>query len=84
MLNRLRATGLPFRLVTNETQNPLASLVEKLNGFGYDFLPSEVIAPAPTVRQYLRQHQLRPYLLVHKSKPINCKMATVSQCYYHW
>ena len=58
---------LPFRLVTNETQNPVAKLVQKLNGFGYDFQESEVIAPGPTVKAYLKQHQLRPYLLVHQS-----------------
>ena len=64
----LRSSGLPFRLVTNETQNPVPKLVEKLNGFGYDFAEGEIIAPGPTVRRYLDAHSLRPYLLVHKSK----------------
>lgn len=55
-------------MVTNETQNTVQNLVNKLNGFGYDFHMSEVIAPGPTVRSYLQQHALRPYLLVHSRK----------------
>lgn len=65
-IKSLRSSGLPFRLVTNETQNPVPKLVEKLNGFGYDFAEGEIIAPGPTVRRYLDAHSLRPYLLVHK------------------
>ncbi|KAH9395590.1 hypothetical protein TYRP_020617 [Tyrophagus putrescentiae] len=44
-IKSLRSSGLPFRLVTNETQNPVPKLVEKLNGFGYDFAEGEIIAP---------------------------------------
>lgn len=65
---RLRAHNIPFRLVTNETQNTVANLVIKLNSFGYDFKQSEIIAPAVATRNYLAQHSLRPFLLIHPSK----------------
>ena len=68
LLFSLRLAGLPFRLVTNETQNPIHNLTQKLNGFGYNFDASEIIAPGPTVRKYLEKHSLRPFLLVHQSK----------------
>jgi phospholysine phosphohistidine inorganic pyrophosphate phosphatase len=41
-LARLRAGGVPFRLVTNTTSRSRAMLVERLRGYGFDVGPEEI------------------------------------------
>ena len=41
-LDRLRASGVPFRLVTNTTSRSRAMLVERLRGYGFAAEPGEI------------------------------------------
>jgi phospholysine phosphohistidine inorganic pyrophosphate phosphatase len=41
-LGRIRARGVPFRLVTNTTSRSRAMLVERLRGYGFDTRPDEI------------------------------------------
>lgn len=68
-INKLRTSGIPFKFVTNETQNTRTGLATKLRSFGFDGLhESEIFAPAPAVRSYVEKHKLRPHFLVHPCK----------------
>jgi phospholysine phosphohistidine inorganic pyrophosphate phosphatase len=41
-LTRLRARGVPFRLVTNTTSRSRSMLVERLRGYGFEAVPEEI------------------------------------------
>ncbi|UXI19795.1 hypothetical protein NH340_JMT05737 [Sarcoptes scabiei] len=64
-IQKLRNAGVPFRLITNETQRTVAMLIQKLAGLGYDFIENEVITPAMICREFIRKNQLRPHFLIH-------------------
>ena len=62
-LSRLRQAGYKLRFCTNETQITRRALVEKLQRLGFGIEEEEVHCPAPACRQFLSEHNLRPYLL---------------------
>ncbi|KAH7639368.1 hypothetical protein DERF_005636 [Dermatophagoides farinae] len=63
-ISKLRHAGLPFRLVTNETQKITPKIIEKLNNFGYDFQKHEIITPGMICCKYLHDNGLRPHFLI--------------------
>jgi len=66
-LERLRASGLPVRCITNTTRQPRRMLLEKLARLGVSVAPDELFMPALAARGYLRDHGLCPHLLVAPS-----------------
>ena len=64
-MNLLREAKIPFKFVTNETQNTRSGLVKKLQSFGFNIIEDDIFAPAPATREYLIQNNLVPHLLVH-------------------
>ena len=62
-LSRLRQGGYKLRFCTNETQITRRALVEKLQRLGFAIEEEEVHCPAPACRQFISEHNLRPYLL---------------------
>ncbi|XP_035216912.1 phospholysine phosphohistidine inorganic pyrophosphate phosphatase-like isoform X3 [Stegodyphus dumicola] len=64
-IQRLYSLKVPFRFVTNETQRTRASLVSKLRSFGFTLSESDVFSPGVAASHYVKQMQLRPFLLVH-------------------
>lgn len=71
-LNLLRESKIPFKFVTNETQNTRSGLVNKLRSFGFTINEEDIFAPAPAVREYLIENNLIPHLLVHPSEYCLC------------
>jgi|GEM_PF-4729 len=64
-LQRLQASGLPIRYVTNTSRSPRRRVYDKLCGMGFQ-VPEPHIFTAPlAVRRYLEAQRLTPYLLVH-------------------
>ena len=63
---RLKSSGIPVKFCTNETQCTREKLVSKLNKLGFSLELNEVHSPAPLAVSYIKEHKLRPYLLVHK------------------
>lgn len=63
-LQKLRSAKIPFLLVTNETSLDAKSFIKKLNSLGLNVTIDETQAPAPLVRRYLEERQLRPFLLI--------------------
>jgi HAD superfamily hydrolase (TIGR01458 family) len=55
-LARLRAAGLPLRLVTNTTEKTGAEMAAELRGIGFDVADGEVLTAAAAAAAYLRDH----------------------------
>lgn len=65
-ISKLEQFKIPFKFVTNETQNTRKGLLDKLAAFGFNGLTvDQVFAPAPAVRNYLEKNGLRPHYLIH-------------------
>jgi len=64
-LERLRATGLPLRYITNTTRTPKRGMMDKLRRLGVPAGEAELFMPALAARRYLEQRGLSPQLLVH-------------------
>lgn len=64
-LQRLQRSDLALRYVTNTTRTPRADIVRQLQRMGFD-VDADALYTAPMAAQdYLRDHGLRPHLLVH-------------------
>lgn len=64
---KLKESKIPFKFVTNETQNTRQGLVHKLRSYGFNKLEvDDVHAPSPAVKDYLLKNNLRPHLLIHE------------------
>jgi len=64
--HRLKNSGIPVQLVTNESQVTREGSQTKLTGMGYKGIEVEGIsAPAPILVQLLKDQGYRPHLLVH-------------------
>jgi HAD superfamily hydrolase (TIGR01458 family) len=50
-LERLRADGIPIRLVTNTTMRPARSILERLDRLGIEADPGELITPATLAKR---------------------------------
>jgi HAD superfamily hydrolase (TIGR01458 family) len=64
-LDRLRATGLPLRYITNTTRTPKRAMLAKLRRLGVPAEDGELFMPALAARHYLEARALSPALLVH-------------------
>ncbi|XP_046888091.1 phospholysine phosphohistidine inorganic pyrophosphate phosphatase isoform X2 [Hypomesus transpacificus] len=64
-VKRLKESDLKVRFCTNETQAHREKFVAKLQSMGFDISVSEVSSPAPAAVAVLKEHGLRPHLLVH-------------------
>jgi phospholysine phosphohistidine inorganic pyrophosphate phosphatase len=54
------------KFCTNETQCTREKLLSKLNKLGFNLTLNEVHSPALPAVAYIKEHKLKPYLLVHK------------------
>ena len=63
-VKKLSAAGIPFRLVTNETQMTRASLVKRLHEYGYSMPEADVFPPALAMAAIIKEKSLRPFTLV--------------------
>ncbi len=64
-LERLRASGLPLRFLTNTTRTPSTVLFAKLGKMGFKLKPDEIQTAALAARTLVHQRGLRPLWLVH-------------------
>ena len=54
-------------LCSNETQWTRAELAQRLGAVGIHVTEDDIFSPAPVCVQYLKEHNRRPFLLVHPS-----------------
>lgn len=64
-IERLRNTGLPFRLVSNTSRKTARQLLQELSGFGFEITPDELLTAPLAARTLLAERELKPFLLVH-------------------
>jgi HAD superfamily hydrolase (TIGR01458 family) len=64
-LDRLRASGMPLRFLTNTTRTPSNILFAKLQRMGFTLAASEIQTAALAARTLVRSRGLRPLWLVH-------------------
>lgn len=64
-LDRLRASGLPLRFLTNTTRTPSGILFAKLQRMGFTLAASEIQTAALAARTLVRSRGLHPLWLVH-------------------
>ncbi|MEE2869576.1 MAG: TIGR01458 family HAD-type hydrolase, partial [Pseudomonadota bacterium] len=64
-LERLRATGLPLRFVTNTSQRNRSQILSDLASLNLVVNPSELFTAPQAAHDYLTLHQLTPYCLFH-------------------
>ena len=64
-LDRLRAAGLPFLLLTNTTRTARADLLARLAAAGLVVAPEQLLTPAGLARDWLAREGRRPMLLIH-------------------
>ena len=62
-IRRLKAAGLPVRYVSNTTQISTQQVQDKLSTMGLNVKGEELFLPSHAARQYLQDHNLKPYLL---------------------
>lgn len=64
-LQRLRASGLPLRFLTNTTRSPSSTIVAKLARMGFDIRPGEMQTAVVATRKLVELRGLKPHYLVH-------------------
>jgi phospholysine phosphohistidine inorganic pyrophosphate phosphatase len=64
-LQKVRDSGIKYMLCTNETQYTRRNIADRLSKVGFAVTEDMVHCPAPACVQYLKEHGLRPHLLVH-------------------
>ncbi len=64
-VERLRAAGLPLRLLTNTTRRTRKQVHEKLRRLGFEVEENEIVTAPVAVRNRLLAEGLRPMLLIH-------------------
>lgn len=64
-LDRLKAEGVPFRLLTNTSRTPPGELLANLTKLGFRLQPHELITAPDAICQRVRDEKLHPWYLVH-------------------
>ena len=65
---RLKASGFPFKLCSNESTQTREDFAAKLNKHGFGITANDILCPAPVMAAILQEQGLRPHLLVHPGK----------------
>jgi HAD superfamily hydrolase (TIGR01458 family) len=62
---RVQAHGLQVRFITNTSRKTRAMLSAQLQAMGFEIDDDQLFTAVDAARQWLEQHKLRPYCLVH-------------------
>ena len=64
-LNLIKQNGLPFRLLTNTSQQTCDMLLKQLNEAGLEIIKDEVYTAPLAAKDYIQGKNHRPYCLIH-------------------
>ncbi|WP_404369046.1 TIGR01458 family HAD-type hydrolase [Marinobacter sp.] len=64
-MEKLREAGLSCRFLTNTSRKPASAVLDQLRDQGFDVNEDEVMTAPQAVAAYLKEHDLRPWLLIH-------------------
>ncbi|TXS95281.1 TIGR01458 family HAD-type hydrolase [Parahaliea maris] len=62
---RAQASDLQVRFITNTSQKTRQQLLEHLGRLGFEVRPGQLFTAVDAARDWLREHSLQPYCLVH-------------------
>ncbi|MBX3491751.1 MAG: TIGR01458 family HAD-type hydrolase [Parvibaculum sp.] len=71
-LKRLKASGLPFRLLTNTTRTTKAMFAARLAALGFEVTEDDIVTPASAAAAILDAGGARVHLLVHPDLIPDC------------
>lgn len=63
-ISSIRASGMPFRFVTNTTRMNPASISNHMRNLGFEASPDEIISPPVAAAAYMKQNGLQSYHLL--------------------
>lgn len=63
-IRKLREAGVTFRFCTNTSTRSAEDMAVRLQGLGFDARPEELFTPIPLTLRYLKENNLRPFLIV--------------------
>ena len=66
-LQRLRQKQLPHCFITNTTRRAPTVIRQSLLNLGFDIAAEDIFTASSAALEYLHQHQLKPFTLVHKN-----------------
>ena len=64
-LSRVEQAGIPYRLITNTSQQTRKTLVKQLNNAGLTISEERVYTAPLAARDFVIENKLRPYCLIH-------------------
>lgn len=65
-VSRIQASDLAIRFITNTSRRTSQQLLKDLRQLGFELEDSQLFTATDAARQWVIQHQLRPYCLVHR------------------
>ncbi|MCZ6790818.1 MAG: TIGR01458 family HAD-type hydrolase [Candidatus Dadabacteria bacterium] len=65
-INYIEAKNLPYRLITNTSQQPRFNIVKQLQQAGINVVEEHIYTAPLAAKDYVLSHNLRPFCLIHR------------------
>ena len=65
-INYIEAKNLPYRLITNTSQQPRFNIVKQLQHAGINVVEEHIYTAPLAAKDYVLSHNLRPFCLIHR------------------
>ena len=65
-INYMEEKKLPYRLITNTSQQPRSKIVKQLQDAGINIVEEHVYTAPLAAKDYVLNHNLRPFCLIHR------------------
>jgi HAD superfamily hydrolase (TIGR01458 family) len=76
-INYIEEKNLPYRLITNTSQQPRLNIVKQLQHAGISVVEEHVYTAPLAAKDYVLSHHLRPFCLIHRG--LKCEFSEVDQ-----
>ena len=76
-IHYIEEKNLPYRLITNTSQQPRSNIVKQLQHAGINVVEEDVYTAPLAAKDYVLSHKLRPFCLIHRG--LKCEFSEVEQ-----
>ncbi len=76
-INYIEEKNLPYRLITNTSQQPRLNIVKQLQHAGINVVEEHIYTAPLAAKDYVLSHNLRPFCLIHRG--LKCEFSEVEQ-----
>ncbi len=76
-INYIEEKKLPYRLITNTSQQPRSKIVKQLQDAGINIVKEHVYTAPLAAKEYVLSHNLRPFCLIHRG--LKCEFSELTQ-----